>query len=140
MTPVSDYDLIVKIFKKVKFQEDGHWIWTGNKSDNYGMLWSENVRLGAVHRILYKLIVGCIPYRYDLDHLCRTTLCINVLDHIEAVTRSTNVRRGNTRRLRKICKRGHPLTPDNIIFIGSRWDRRCVICYNAYEKARGHAR
>jgi hypothetical protein len=46
----------------------------------------------AAHRVAYTLKQGDIPEDKELDHLCRVRCCINP-DHLEAVSRSVNVRR-----------------------------------------------
>lgn len=49
------------------------------------------------HRFAYELLVGPIPDGLDLDHLCRNRRCVRP-SHLEPVTRSVNVRRGNDAR------------------------------------------
>jgi hypothetical protein len=55
-------------------------------------------RLRKAHRAMYEQIVGPIPDGLDLDHLCRQRSCVNP-EHLEPVTRSINVRRGNLSKL-----------------------------------------
>ena len=67
----------------------GCWLWTrAITSTGYG-----HTGQGLAHRISYCAWKGHIPEAYDIDHLCRTKLCVNP-DHLEAVTRSENLRRG----------------------------------------------
>ena len=50
------------------------------------------------HRAMYEQEVGPIPEGMELDHLCRQTKCIRP-DHLEPVTRATNLRRGSGAKL-----------------------------------------
>lgn len=45
------------------------------------------------HRVAYELWFGPIPAGLDIDHLCRNRRCCNPA-HLDAVTRSVNLRRG----------------------------------------------
>lgn len=73
----------------------GCWLWAGaSNPEGYGRIWVED-RLGYTHRVAYEAFVGPIPDGYDIDHLCRNRGCCNP-DHLEAVTRRTNLLRGET--------------------------------------------
>lgn len=50
------------------------------------------------HRVMYEQEIGPIPKGMELDHLCRQTKCIRP-DHLEPVTRATNLQRGNGAKL-----------------------------------------
>lgn len=81
--------------------EDGCWIWQRgvNPVSGYGMLgrrWA--------HRAMYEREVGHIPKGMELDHLCRVEACVNP-DHLEAVTKSENAKRGLTGRHPKLDAR-----------------------------------
>jgi hypothetical protein len=49
-------------------------------------------RVVGAHRISYELSAGPIPERFEIDHLCRVTCCVNP-EHLEAVTQDENKRR-----------------------------------------------
>lgn len=77
---------------RVVFADDGCWIWTGAlNGSRYGSIEVDG-RLRRPHRLLYEFVVGVIPEGLELDHLCRVRHCVNP-DHLEAVTRSENLRR-----------------------------------------------
>ena len=90
------------------------------------------------HRIGYEQLVGPIPKGLELDHLCRVRHCVNP-DHLEPVTHKENTLRGscpaavNARKTH--CKRGHPLTDDNIARQSKTNARVCLKC-QAVRRAR----
>ncbi len=47
------------------------------------------------HRYAYEQLVGPIPPKHDIDHLCRNRACCNPA-HLEPVTRLVNLQRGHT--------------------------------------------
>jgi 5-methylcytosine-specific restriction endonuclease McrA len=109
------------------------WIWTGSRNPNgYGILSIAKPAGGrttvGAHRVAYELLVG--PIAHELDHLCRVRHCVNPA-HMEVVTRLENVQRsshGNQTH----CKRGHPLSGDNLkIIVNRAGQRRCRICARA---------
>ncbi|MGW6260346.1 HNH endonuclease signature motif containing protein [Streptomyces sp. NPDC055085] len=71
----------------------GHWsVSTGLNSAGYHKLNAAGDRRTYAHRVAHELFNGPIPRGYDVDHLCRVTWCCNPA-HLEAVTRSENIRR-----------------------------------------------
>lgn len=73
----------------------GCWAWDGTLAyDGYGRLPSGRRGVSfPAHRVAYEYAKGPIPEGLQIDHLCRVKCCINPA-HLEAVTPSTNVRRG----------------------------------------------
>jgi hypothetical protein len=70
----------------------GCWLWTGaRQSRGYASLWAEG-RSHLAHRLAFLLWVGPIPEGYEVDHLCRTTTCVNP-DHLEPVPPHVNLQR-----------------------------------------------
>jgi len=125
----SDND-VERFFAKVN-KTDGCWEWTAGKDSwGYGSFWWQGRNVGA-HRWSYEYHNGAVPPGLQIDHLCRNRKCVRP-DHLEAVDSETNMRRGNSPSVviarTGVCKRGHPLTPDNVLTYGGRW--HCRTCKN----------
>lgn len=129
----------------------GCWIFLGDLNQGYGQVtaFTEAGRQTTLraHRVMYEHLVGPIPEGHQLHHKCRNKRCVNP-DHLESLTDLAHKRAdaawvGN----RTHCKRGHPLSGDNITIV--RGSRRCKACnvirsqkYRSQnpEKARAQAR
>ncbi|WP_143515960.1 HNH endonuclease signature motif containing protein, partial [Pseudonocardia autotrophica] len=93
--------------RHIQEDADGCWIWTGSKMGNgYGQVRVQGCS-SAAHRAIYEYLIAPVPAGLDLDHLCRKRACVNPY-HLEPVTRSVNLRRGNTRRLHNSSKTACP--------------------------------
>jgi hypothetical protein len=107
------------------------WFWIGFRdAKGYGRF-----QKGCkAHRFAYELFRGPIPKGMVLDHLCLTPACVNP-DHLEAVTARENTLRGiagaavNYRKTE--CKRGHPLSGENLYIEPNGRRRICRICDRA---------
>jgi hypothetical protein len=72
------------------------WLWRGPRNGHgYGNIGrgGRGNGLASAHRLSYELHVGPIPEGRDIDHLCRTPLCVNPA-HLEPVSRGLNTHRG----------------------------------------------
>lgn len=109
------------------------WIWTAARfrSGGYGAFNPDGVTVRA-HRWAYAEARGSVPDGLVLDHLCRVPACVRP-DHLEAVTPTTNCRRGLRGALRTHCPQGHPLSGENLC----PWEphRKCWTCKRARERA-----
>lgn len=119
-------------FEGPKVLDTPCWVWSGANSGSarpYGVSWDGERRIKA-HRWAWSSVHGPIPAGIELDHLCKTTLCVRP-SHLEPVTSAENIRRGGAPGPRAVrentCKRGHPFTPDNTYVRGEKW-RECITC------------
>jgi hypothetical protein len=103
---------------KAKYTVQGEcWIWHGSKVGSrntdcfYGQFWASK-KTWLAHRVSYEHFNGPIPDGWTVDHLCRTTLCVNPA-HLQAVTLRENIMRGTGQTAidsRKThCPQGHLL-------------------------------
>ncbi len=127
------------------------WLWTGDKLKlGYGKVPPKHEptwRSRYAHRISYEMLVGPIPDRMVLDHLCRNPSCVKP-EHLEAVPARENIRRGVSPVAQTlvscdelgICKSGHPLqTPEDWIVYrnkAGKLDRGCRECKREYVRRR----
>lgn len=110
------------------------WNWTGSKNNTgYGNLKVDG-KMWTVHRYSYTMLVGEIPEKMVLDHLCRNRACVNP-DHLEVVTYLENrLRRIPVEITKPRCPQGHPYSGDNLY----RWpggnSRQCWTCMKKVAK------
>lgn len=134
--------LLARVMKRVKFNGDC-LEWQGPLHEGYGHL-KVNGRMPGVHRVVYGELFGEVPKGLVIDHLCRNRACCNP-SHLEVVTNSENVRRGNSPFMvnaRKThCKYGHALTGDNLYItpVGERRCRTCMARIDRQQKAKRRA-
>jgi hypothetical protein len=77
------------------------WIWQHARAKaGYGLTRDEDKKTVTAHRVYYQRVVGPIPPKLQLDHLCRVRECVNPA-HLEAVTNAENTRRGWMTRLNR---------------------------------------
>jgi hypothetical protein len=120
----------------------GCWIWLGSRSgDGYG-----RVRIGSrkdgtrqldgVHRIGWMLHRSGVPDGKELDHICRVRACWNP-DHLKVVTHQQNMQASPFRVPKhRVCKRGHPFTPENTGIDRVTGRHRCRRCAAMRARAR----
>jgi hypothetical protein len=90
----------------------GACVYSGKERHPYGRKTYRGKKIMA-HRFYWEKEHGPIPEGLEIDHLCKQTLCVNVL-HLDVVDHVKNVRRGNHTKLtsddvmciRKLIERG----------------------------------
>lgn len=106
------------------------WLWTAYQAHGYGGFWPKHKEAVRAHRWAYEFCVGPIPEGLTIDHLCRTTACVNP-DHLEPVTIRVNILRGEGFIAKQVrvtqCPQEHPYDDANTgIYKGHRFCRRCA--------------
>lgn len=111
------------------------WPWRQTVSAGGYGVWKLRGQFTYAHRFAYELAFGPIPDGLVIDHLCRTRACCNP-HHLEAVTGTENVRRGespsaqNSRKTH--CPQGHPYDHRNTIWVQTK--RQCRACQRALQR------
>ena len=114
------------------------WRWKAAISDTgYGSIGVEGKTCYA-HRLAYERYNGPIPPGFDIDHLCRNRWCVNP-DHLEAVPRTVNLRRGLQGALKKTCAQGHPWTEEHIYHRPGSAKKMCGTCNRERSRARSRS-
>jgi hypothetical protein len=77
--------------------ETGCWEWGGYVAENgYGRISDPSLPSGQkiqwAHRYFYRVHVGPIPERYEIDHECQNTICVNPA-HLCAVSKPEHAAR-----------------------------------------------
>jgi HNH endonuclease len=115
-------------------EKTGCWLWQGPVSPEGYPRTALNLERGVykhmnAHTALWWLVESPIPSPLQLDHLCRIKRCINPA-HMEVVTGRVNTLRSNAitaiNARKTHCKRGHPLSGDNLYLQGE--TRQCRTC------------
>ena len=118
-------------FEALVRKTPGCWLWLGAiGSKGYPQFRFEG-RTQPAHRVAHVLARGPIPDGFEVDHLCRTPLCVRP-SHLEAVPPAVNnLRSGSasSRNARKACcPRGHEYDAENTYVHPATGWRRCRRC------------
>lgn len=109
---------------------DGCWQWTGrpNGKGGYGhfAIKGDDGKWRKVYAHVWAWTQenGPVPDGLELDHLCRTKLCVRI-SHLEPVTHAENVRRARLTR----CRSGrHEITDETADWDSRGYRRGCKAC------------
>ncbi len=111
------------------------WEWTGScNRGGYGNFSVKGVPINA-HRYAWSSLIGPIPPKAVVDHMCRNRRCVNP-DHLRIVSQRENIMSGYSPKAlvhrSDRCIRGHLFTPANT----GRYaygGRRCRQCRREHE-------
>jgi hypothetical protein len=126
-------DVLERVLNRITMTDEGCWEFQGCRlKSGYGRVgW--NGRLWLTHRVTYTFLVGEIHPDLEIDHLCENKPCCNP-EHLQAVTRSENLRRGSQwhhiveREAGKdYCPLGHPYDAANT-YVTAQGHRQCREC------------
>jgi len=129
--------------KYVEKSQDGHWYWGAKenraRSTHCFKLEGESITR-TPRRWVWAYINGIDGLPSLLTTSCGGTLCVNP-EHACEFDRSNHIKSvnaSNKGRRKQFCKRGHPLTPDNVYYYtyGSRLSRQCKLCKKYCDKKR----
>lgn len=124
---------------------DECWLWAASGGVTPSGARYGQIRIGThkvqAYRVAYELLVGPIPNRLTLDHLCRNSLCVNPR-HLEPVPMKENLLRGEgicARNARKThCPMGHPYDDENTHVGKKNGYRTCRTCKRIKGRVRCH--
>ena len=115
-----------RFFARVEQIPDGCWLWTGPMNVQRYASFMVNGRTVMAHRWAYEHWVGPIPDGKQIDHVCGVTRCVNPI-HLRPLEPYENVR-AYWRSQRGVCRNGHELTAENVVWREQGKRRRCRIC------------
>ncbi len=108
------------------------WVWKSTAEGQYAKF-RYFAKWEMSHRVAFRDFGNKIPDGFDLDHLCRNTRCVRP-SHLEAVTRSVNVKRGALV-AREICKNGHRMSETaRDVTWGNVEHRQCSECHRGWKQ------
>lgn len=135
----SAFNLPPRFTAKIQVDPDtGCWMWTaatglagyGRFGNNGGR--KATPRVVLAHRFAFEQVIGRLPSRLALDHLCRRPLCCNPW-HLEPVTLAENIRRGLQSNSDDLCRSGrHRLSETGTVEGGT----RCGECRRESDRKR----
>lgn len=133
-----------RVMRRVSYEDRGHatqcLVFHGSKDRaGYGRVNRDGIPELA-YRVVWEHFNGPVPSALELDHLCRQRDCCEVT-HLEAVTHTENIRRGNGSETTKRyyaaqdrCIHGHLYDEANTRWRTNRGyrTRACRTCEKAY--------
>lgn len=126
----------------------GCWLWgASTNKQGYGQLiWGSkkdgSKRPWLAHRLAFGHLKEVLDPSLVLDHLCRTSSCVNP-DHLEQVTNKKNTDRGLAKlngeynRIKTHCPQGHPYAGENLRVITTRKRAPYRLCKTCQARRKG---
>jgi len=135
MTPITKEWLESKVI----IDANGCWIWQGATSNGYAQVWTDGSSQRC-YRVSYICYKGPVKPGLYVLHKCDVKRCINP-EHLYEGTAQQNradlFARGDPEKVYNQnsynksltkCKRGHPLSGDNVYLNPSSGSRQCKAC------------
>ena len=95
-------------------------------------MWTARGSVAAARRRLYELSRGALPTSARIENVCRSKRCVNV-DHLRVTARvASRTRSPNIAQ----CRRGHDLTPENVVRHRDGRVAYCRLCRNERRRER----
>jgi len=95
-------------------------------------LWTARSSVAAARRRLYEASRGALPASARIDNACRSRRCVN-LDHLRVTTPAASRTRSPSVAQ---CRRGHDLTPGNVVRHRDGRVAYCRLCRNERRRER----
>lgn len=117
------------VFRRLNFDSEC-WLFTGPlRKDGYARV-SVGDKMVYLHVFVWERFNGRKPYGFELDHLtCRNRSCCNP-GHLEAVSKTVNISRGETGKnsySKTHCPQNHPYDQANT-YVTKEGKRVCRSC------------
>lgn len=135
----SDKELLYRFIRKIKINnpevdQNQCWEWQGcfSGSQISYPYFRYNGSTKRAHKFSYKYFKGEVPDGITVNHDCNNKKCVNP-KHLSLMTIQENLKLRLPRKIedRTQCKKGHPLTGDNLYLYRGR-TKQCYICKKEY--------
>lgn len=113
--------------------DKGCWLWQHLRTYNGYAQYGYRGKSKTVHRVMYQIVNNVkLPSTLDVCHSCDFRACVNP-DHLWVGTRKQNMQDCSAKgradgQWKTHCKRGHPLSGDNLYINATSQLRSCKTC------------